>query len=74
MLGTIEGLIHFCDKADPGSAHAYKQIDVIFTSGQSGGVLDRVRDSDAYEDAFRAAIGQLEALPGKDSSATCSSH
>ena len=74
LLGMVEGVVHFCDKVNPQSASAYRQVDQLFTNGQSAKTLAQVRNADAYEGAFSQIDKQLRALPAKEASAVCNAH
>jgi hypothetical protein len=74
LLGTIEGVVYFCDKVNRNSASGYKQIDHLLVDGQTAKTLNQIRNSDAYESTITQTNRLLGRLPAKEALAVCNAH
>jgi hypothetical protein len=74
LLGMMEGAIDSCSKISPGSMSGYKQVDQLFTNGQSVQAIATVRNSGAYKDAYQQVTNQLNALTAEEAVSACSNH
>jgi hypothetical protein len=74
LLGLLEGAISFCGTISAGSPAGYRQMDLLYTSGQTSRDLQKVRGSDDYKSAYNQTQQQLQGLSKPNAVSVCNSN
>jgi len=74
LLGLLEGAISFCGTISAGSPAGYRQMDLLYTSGQTSRDLQKVRGSNDYKSAYSQTQQQLQGLSNPNAVSVCNSN
>lgn len=70
-FGAMEGILNKCAELDPAHASQYRDRVKLVTQGASDKVVNDIRKSDAYQQAYDSTVKSIAEVAGQDAVKAC---